>query len=100
MNVGELERRIDDLAFELAQYDGFRTLWLDPQGAIRHSEPEDELEQLGWVYLVTLERPDRDSLAGALTKLVPIAATPAVVTTWEPSYRPVLEPVLAAARVA
>jgi hypothetical protein len=94
MHVSALERRIDELVHELAQYHGFRTLWLDARGQLRHSEPDDELEQLGWVYVATLDQPDREQLSEALTGVVPIELGAPGVTAWKPAATPGIETVL------
>lgn len=57
-----LETRIEALLGDLAEYHGYRTLWLDPQGELLHAEPDDMLEELGFEYVATLMRPTRDEL--------------------------------------
>lgn len=61
-----LETRIEALLGDLAEYHGYRTLWLDPQGELRHAEPDDMLEELGFGYVATLMRPTRDELLAVL----------------------------------
>lgn len=61
-----LEARIEALLGDLAEYHGYRTLWLDPRGSIVHAEPDDELDELGFAYVGTLMRPSRDELLAVL----------------------------------
>lgn len=61
-----LETRIEALLGDLAEYHGYRTLWLDPQGELLHAEPDDMLEELGFDYVATLMRPTRDELLTVL----------------------------------
>jgi len=56
------------LVAELAQFHGHRTLWLDPSGSLCHSEPDDELEAVGYRYLATLMWPDADTVAALLQR--------------------------------
>lgn len=66
MQVQAFERRVEELIIELAQFAGYRTVWLEPSGKICHSEPDEELEVEGYAYLATVMRPDRDALTEAL----------------------------------
>ncbi|MCA9695200.1 MAG: hypothetical protein KC636_36815 [Myxococcales bacterium] len=60
-----------ELVDSLAGYRGHRTLWLDVDGQLLHSEPDDELEAIGYTYVATLLRPDADALRDALARHVP-----------------------------
>lgn len=72
MQLATLESRIDELVIELRQYCGHRTLWLDEDGDLIHSEPEDMLEVRGFQYITTLFRPTREELTCAILKRVPV----------------------------
>lgn len=61
-----LAAQVPRLVEELAEYHGYRTLWLDRRGSLCHGEPEDEFEGSGLVYVATMLRPGPDDLAGAL----------------------------------
>ncbi len=65
-----VERRLHPLAADLAGYNGFRALWFDHGGELVHSEPEDELELLGWTLVAVVMRPDVDCLRRHLTTFV------------------------------
>ncbi len=72
MQLATLESRIDELVLELRQYNGHRTVWLDEDGGLIHSEPEDMLEVRGFQYITTMYRPTREELTCAVLKLVPV----------------------------
>jgi hypothetical protein len=72
MQLSLLEKRVDELVGDLAGYHGHRTIWLDPRGDLVHAEPDDMLEELGFDYVATLMRPDRDQLTGVLLRRIPI----------------------------
>jgi hypothetical protein len=84
MLLSLLEKRVDELVGDLAGYHGHRTLWLDPRGDIVHAEPDDLLEELGYDFVATLLRPDRELLTSALLARIAVEAdrTPAETTTW------------------
>lgn len=71
---------VADLVRQLRAFHGYRTLWVDPQGAeICHAEPDEELEAEGYRYVATLMRPGPEVLAEALGRAgvrVPVAASP------------------------
>jgi hypothetical protein len=75
-----IEQRIASLQRELGQYFGHRTLWVDDDGTIVHAEPELELEAVGWRYVATLMRPDRETLTAALMRVMPAPPLPAIGT--------------------
>jgi hypothetical protein len=66
MQVVSLEPQVIRLVEELAQYRGYRTLWLDRRGYLCHSEPEDDYEDIGFAYVGTVFTPDGDELGKLL----------------------------------
>lgn len=72
MQLAALESRIDELVQELAQYRGFRTVWLGDYGELIHAEPDETLEELGYTYVTTVFRPDRDELTTAALRVVSV----------------------------
>ncbi|HRI09364.1 MAG TPA: hypothetical protein PKW35_16195 [Nannocystaceae bacterium] len=62
--------QVTRLVGELRFYNGYRTLWLDRRGHVCHSEPDDELEGHGYVYLATVMRPSYDELSGVLGEVL------------------------------
>jgi hypothetical protein len=72
MQLASLESRIDELVLELRQFNGHRTVWLNEDGDLIHSEPDDMLEVRGFQYITTLFRPNRDELTCAVLKRVPV----------------------------
>lgn len=72
MQLAALESRIDELVHELADYRGFRTVWLSERGELIHAEPEDMLELRGFAYVATLFRPSRDDLTTAALRVVTV----------------------------
>lgn len=72
MQLAALESRIDEIVLELAEYRGFRTVWLSERGELIHAEPEDMLEIRGFQYVATLFRPSREDLTMAALKVVPV----------------------------
>lgn len=72
MQLATLESRIDELVTELRQFNGHRTVWLNEDGDLIHSEPEDMLEVRGFQYITTLFRPNREELTCAVLKRVPV----------------------------
>jgi hypothetical protein len=66
MQVVSLEPQVVRLVEELAQYRGYRTLWLDRRGYLCHSEPEDDYEDIGFAYVGTVFSPDGDELSKLL----------------------------------
>lgn len=73
MELGTLEQRIDQLVTTLRDFNGHRSLWLAADGEIWHAEPEDDLEDIGCVYLSTLMQPSREELTAAILPAVGIA---------------------------
>lgn len=72
MLLAALESRIDDIVSELAQFHGYRTVWLSESGHLLHAEPEDMLELRGFVCIATVLRPTREELTAAALKLVTV----------------------------
>lgn len=67
MQVVSLAPQVARLVEELAQYRGYRTLWLDRRGYLCHSEPEEEFEELGFVYVATVMQPNSEEMTKTLT---------------------------------
>jgi hypothetical protein len=61
---------VTDVAAQLHGFNGYRTVWLDPLGMLWHSEPDEELEALGWRYVGTYLRPDAETLEIAVGRMV------------------------------
>lgn len=72
MLLAALESRIDDMVSELAQFHGYRTVWLGENGQLFHAEPEDMLELRGFVCIATVLRPGREELTAAALKIVTV----------------------------
>jgi hypothetical protein len=86
MQLAALESRIDELVQELAEYRGFRTVWLGERGELIHAEPEDMLEIRGFAYVATLFRPSRDELTCAALRVVSVELDEPVrkaLATWQ-----------------
>ena len=64
-----MERELEDLAEGLAQFHGYRSIWLTLNGRLCHAEPDDELEVYGYTLVATLLRPDVDTLREHLAVL-------------------------------
>lgn len=90
MQLASLESRIDELVIELHSFNGHRTVWLDEEGELIHSEPEDMLEVRGFQYITTMFRPNREELTYAVLKLVPVELDEPIrraMARWEaPAY--------------
>jgi hypothetical protein len=67
---------VADVAAQLRGYHGHRTVWIDLQGHLWHTEPEQELEALGWRYVGTFMRPNLDVLELAVTMTLGGRAAP------------------------
>ena len=72
MQLAALESRIDEIASELAQFNGYRTIWLSERGELLHAEPEDMLELSGFRYVTTMFKPTREQLMTAALRMVPV----------------------------
>lgn len=86
MQLAALESRISELVQELADYRGFRTVWLGEHGELIHSEPEDLLEVRGFTYIATLFRPNCEELTAAALRIVPVELDEPVrkaMVTWK-----------------
>jgi len=66
MQPVSLDPQVARLVDELAQYRGYRTLWLDRRGYLCHAEPEDDYEDIGFVYVATVFLPDAEELTRTL----------------------------------
>jgi len=66
----QIERHVNRLADDLAEYHGYRALWLDHHGELVHSEPDDECEAMGWTLVAVVMRPDPDCLRRRLSPFV------------------------------
>ncbi|MEM6996193.1 MAG: hypothetical protein AAF721_37145 [Myxococcota bacterium] len=81
------------LASQLRVFGGYRTLWLDEaRHQVVHSEPDEELEGEGLLYIDTVMHPGAETLA-VLLGVVPTAESEPEV----PRARPLASPPLAAA---
>ncbi len=61
------------LASQLRVFGGYRTLWLDEaRHQVVHTEPDEELEAEGLLYVDTVMQPDAETLA-VLLGVVPAA---------------------------
>ena len=86
MQLAALESRIDDIVSELAQFNGYRTVWYGERGELVHAEPEDMLEIRGFAYVATLFQPTREELTTAALKVIPVELDEPVrmaMATWE-----------------
>lgn len=69
---------VADLVHQLRAFHGHRTVWIEPTGLVMHAEPDEELEDHGYLYVATLMRPGPEELADALVKAgVILTASPA-----------------------
>lgn len=64
-----LHDQIPGLVDSLAQHHGHRTVWMDVEGNLLHTEPEAALEDHGFEYVATLMRPDAASIRAALERV-------------------------------
>ena len=83
MQLSSLDRRVEELVGELMQFRGHRTVWLDLKGRLVHSEPDEELEVRGYLYVTTVLRPDRETLLDATARFVSVAPARRGVVDWE-----------------
>lgn len=68
------------LASQLRVFGGYRTLWLDEQRhQVLHTEPDEELEAQGLLYIDTVMHPDAETLAVLLGVVPTNDVEPAVV---------------------
>ncbi|PRQ04178.1 hypothetical protein ENSA5_10160 [Enhygromyxa salina] len=72
MKLAALESRVEEIVSELAQFHGYRTVWLSERGKLVHAEPEDMLEDRGFRYVATLFQPSREELTAAALEVVPV----------------------------
>lgn len=97
MQLATLESRVDDIVSELAQFNGYRTVWLSERGELFHAEPEDMLELSGFIYVTTMFKPTREQLMTAALRLVPVELDEPVRLAMAGWKAPALEPTLATA---
>jgi hypothetical protein len=76
MTVDAPPATVADVAVQLRGFHGHRTVWIDPQGLLWHTEPEQELEALGWRYVGTFLRPDTETLELAVGRALVGRAAP------------------------
>jgi len=94
MQLAALESRIDEIVTELAQFHGFRTIWLSEDGLLVHAEPEDMLELRGFRYVMTAFRPTREDLTTAALRVVPVELDTPVreaMDRWKAPLSPALD---------
>ncbi len=77
MDARALSQRLAEIAADLGAYHGHRTVWIDLAGRIVHSEPEEELEAEGYLYVGTFLRPGVDELVEAAARFVALSPAPA-----------------------
>lgn len=65
------EAEVASLRAQLLGFHGYRTVWVDAEGAFWHAEPEELLEELGHRYVGTFLRPSVDELIDAVAKALP-----------------------------
>ena len=86
MPAPTLRTRILDLVAELSQFHGYRTVWIDLAGGLCHSEPDEELERSGFLYVLTAFHPSEDELVDAVSRLVTVETSgAAALTGWAAS---------------
>ena len=64
-----VEQEIANLVDGLAQFHGYRSIWMTLHGRLCHAEPDDELEVYGYALVATLMRPDADTVREHLRRL-------------------------------
>ncbi len=74
MDARRLVETIPQIVADLRTYHGYRTLWLDLDGRLVHTEPDEELEREGFLYVGTFLRPGVEALAEALGRFVALSA--------------------------
>ncbi len=67
----DLERSLEEIYRGLSACGGYRSIWLDRQGGLHHSEPELELEEEGLRFLACVMRPSREDLTDLLLRMMP-----------------------------
>jgi hypothetical protein len=95
---GSLERQLDDVVTGLGACVGYRTVWIDPFGALWHAEPDDDqLDAMGYRYVGTFCRPDADTLRATLLGFAMPAVACISVQRPMSAPSPALTPAFAAA---
>jgi hypothetical protein len=74
--------QVTTLVRELAQFNGYRTVWIDLHGTLCHAEPDEELEREGYLYVTTMMRPTEDALAEAVSLFASLHPERASFRTW------------------
>lgn len=69
----------------MADFRGYRSLWIQPSGAFVHTEPEEALELEGCRHVATLHRPTSEEVLEHLLRTIPVEPAYAV------RYTPVSE---------
>jgi hypothetical protein len=82
MQIQPLHMQVTTLVRELGQFHGYRTVWIDLHGRLCHSEPDEELEGEGFLYVTTVMRPSEDVLAEAVSLLASLHPERASFRTW------------------
>ena len=74
MQTHALAAQIRATVRQLQGFHGFRTLWIDRGGQLCHSEPDEELERSGYIYVTTVLRPAEDDVMEAVRRVLQVAA--------------------------
>lgn len=82
MQVQPLHMQVTTLTRELGQFHGYRTVWIDLHGRLCHSEPDEELEREGYLYVATVMRPSEDALAEAVSVFASLHPERASLRSW------------------
>ena len=97
MQLATLESRVEEIASDMAQYNGYRTVWVGEHGDLFHAEPEDMLELSGFTYVTTMFKPTREQLLTAALRIVPVELDEPVRLALASWKAPALEANLASA---
>ncbi len=85
MDARRIVETIPQIVADLRAYHGYRTLWLDLGGRLVHAEPDEELEDEGFLYVGTFLRPDVEALTEALGRYVALSTASPRSSVAEPS---------------
>ncbi len=64
-----VDQEIANLVEGLAEFHGYRSIWMTLHGRLCHAEPDDELEVYGYTLVATLMRPDADTVREQLRRV-------------------------------